>query len=283
MGNRGCRGGGHREARVEVLQLGLLEHHRPDEVHGVRDDDGLEAVRPGHDDVVGVHQVEGRNRPEGGRVGQVHGGQAERRMADDVGGAEGEAAVLEEDLLEAFRGGPDGSLGAVLRLDLGELLGRVVPGLLPGNGPPFPLTPCARSDQWLLQTIGIINLFHGRVPAGAEHAAGARAFRIGIQFMNDAVVHDGQDGALVGAHLAGGRNHELPSLGAALPLLEVLEAAQLAGESRGGRPRGRHLHEGSPVHQRSFHGSLPLSNESGGRRQRAPRPGGEQVRSGPPA
>ncbi len=248
-------GGGDGEARIEVDQLGFALHHPADEVHGVGGDDALEAIGAGHDHVLAVEQVEARHGAKGGAVGQVHRGQAEGGVADQVGRAEGQTQVLEKDFLEPLGGGPEGGLGAVLRLYRGELLGREVEGLVPGRLLPLPFTSGAYPDQGVLDAVGVVDLLDGRIAAGAEHVPGLRIFGIGIQLADDAPLHHGDGRALVGAELAGG-GHLAVIVGDRPALPEVLEAAHLGGGGHTGGDAGG-LQEQAAIHAKGSHGVLP--------------------------
>ena len=248
-------GGGDREPGIEVDQLGLPLHHAADEIHRVGRDDALEAVRAGHDDVFAIEQIEAGHRAKRGAVGQVHRGQAQRRMPHEVRRAEGQAEVLEEDLLEALGGGPEGRLGAVLRLHLGELLGGEVEGFVPAHGLPLAFAPGPHADHGLLEAVGIVDLLDGRVAARAEHVTGFRVLGVGVQLLHEAALDHSDGGTLVGAQLAGRRDFPVVGGGGA-SLLEVFEASHLnGGDGSGGDARG--LQEQAAIHASGSHRGLP--------------------------
>ena len=199
-------GSGFGKARVEVDQFALAARAL-EQVDGIGGDQGLAAVGAGHDDVVAVEDVRRRAGAKGGAEPLQIGRQAEGRMAHGVGGAEAFGQLQEEVLLERSLGGGEHHAGAGVLVRDGLHAARdQVERLLPTGSPPFPFAPLADPDQRVLEPVRIVDDLDSGVAAGAEHAPALDEVRVGIEFVDHAVTHPGDDPAFVDAHAAAGED-----------------------------------------------------------------------------
>lgn len=197
-------GRGHRGPDVDTGDLAAAGLG-VEQVVDLLDVDGLEDVAGLQHHVLGVFQVvahglaaETEDRqggvlhvPGAGRVVVTVVGRAQAAQKGPVDFPEGAAAVRKQD-----------GLGAVLGLDLGQLLGHIGQGLVPGGPAPLALAALSGPDHGKLGPFVIVHQGHARRAAGAQRSLDASRVRIAVDGNQFAVVNHAHHRAAYRTHAA---------------------------------------------------------------------------------